>query len=70
MVKCVTNELAIVEDEMKLDGVLVLELGCLHLQKKQKKIIIILHFSALDPELYVSIGYGREKKLKAFLSGT
>ena len=23
MVKCVTNELAIVEDEMKLDGVLV-----------------------------------------------
>ena len=47
MVKCVTNELAIVEDEMKLDGVLVqLELGCLHLQKKQKK--ILLHFSALD----------------------
>ena len=35
MVKCVTNELAIVEDEMKLDGVLVRELGCLHLQKKQ-----------------------------------
>ena len=44
MVKCVTNELAIVEDEMKLDGVLVKqhrpqpeELGCLHLQRNTEK---------------------------------
>ena len=41
MVKSVTNELAIVEDEMKLDGVLVRqrqpELGCLHLQRNTEK---------------------------------